>query len=236
MKICHAIQFWKALAMEQKTIDIKKQHQTRRACIGIVIWGIMLTNIVGCAGLGTKKPPPTDVPVIEQLSVAQDGFTIKEPIQLDAKLQADFERAIGLLKDKKYDQAVPLLNKITMQAPKATAPHINLAIAYKEMKKNKQAEAQLKKALEIFPAHPVASNEYGLILRKSGRFAEAKTVYEKALAKFPNYYPIHRNLGILCDLYLNELPCALEHYEIYSKALPQDKQVKLWIADLKGRM
>ena len=53
---------------------------------------------------------------------------------------------------------------------------------------------------------------------------------------FPEYHPIHKNLGILCDLYLKDLACAVEHYEIYSKAMPKDQQVKLWLADLQARL
>ena len=140
------------------------------------------------------------------------------------------------LKAKQYDEAITLFNKVIDKVPRATAPYINLAIAYKAMGKLDMAEKQLQKVLKLVPDHPVACNEYGQIYRKTGRFTIARAVYEKALKKYPNYYPVHKNLGILCDLYLNDLPCALEHYQVYSKAMPKDEQVKLWIVDLKGRM
>ena len=95
---------------------------------------------------------------------------------------------------------------------------------------------KVKKALELVPGHPVASNECGLLYRKKGRFDEARAMYEQALAAYPNYYPAHRNLGILCDLYLNDLESAMAHYQVYSQAMPKDNKVKLWIADLQARM
>jgi tetratricopeptide (TPR) repeat protein len=74
------------------------------------------------------------------------------------------------------------------------------------------------------------------LYRKTGRIAEARAIYEKAIARFPGYYPLHKNLGILCDLYLNDPACALEQYGIYSKAMPEDAQVILWIADVRARL
>src|SRR6185369_9779085 len=146
-----------------------------------------------------------------------------------------FEQAVGMIKEGNYQKGVEVMEKVIAQAPGLTAPRIDVAIAYNQLNKPEQAEPHLKAALELVPGHPVASNEYGLLLRKAGRFAEAKTVYEKSLAAFPEYHPIDRNLAILCDLYLKDLVCAREHYELYSKAMPKDKQVKLWLADLQVR-
>jgi Tfp pilus assembly protein PilF len=172
---------------------------------------------------------------VARLEDGREGFIITEVPEIDDASRRDFDRAVAMLKDRDYDRAIDLLEKIIEQSPGVTAPYIDIAIAYQRIGKPEQAEEHLKTALELFPGHPVACNEYGLLYRKTGRFAEARVVYEKAIARFPDYYPAHRNLGILCDLYLNDPACALDHYEIYSVARPQDKQVKLWIADLRAR-
>ena len=218
-----------------------------------LLLAIGLSLLVGCATAGKVKvepakptpaaaaaaePPPSlpTGPSVVHFTDGREGFLITEPSNMDAQLRADFDQASAMIKEAKYDKAIELLKKVIAQSPKMTAPHINLAIAYRQINKPEQAEQHLKKALELIPGHPVASNEYGLLLRKAGRFAESRKIYEKSLAAFPEYHPIHKNLGILCDLYLKDWACALKHYEIYSKAMPKDEQVKLWLADLHTRL
>jgi len=216
---------------------------------GFTVLAIMLSLLAGCA-IGEKgKPRPAEQqaaaaepspvaqgPTVTRLKDGRDGFVITETPHLEAKWRSDFESAIAMMKDEDYAKAVGLLERVIGQAPGVTAPYIDLAMAYEHTGKLKEAEQNLKTALTLVPGHPVASNEYGLLLRRAGRFAEARTVYEKSLETFPEYLPGHRNLGILCDLYLNDPACALEQYELYSQAKPGDKQVKLWIADLRLRL
>jgi Tfp pilus assembly protein PilF len=175
-------------------------------------------------------------PSITPLADGREGFLILEIPQMDDASRRDFDLAVTMLKEQDYSQAIELLEKIIEQSPGVTAPYINVAIAYRAVGKPDPAEAHLKTALELVPGHPVACNEYGLLYRKSGRFAEARAIYETSLTNFPDYYPVHKNLGILCDLYMNDLACALEHYEIYSQAMPEDRQVKIWITDLRSRL
>jgi tetratricopeptide (TPR) repeat protein len=214
-----------------------------RIYVGFVIMVMVLSVLTGCATDGKVKPAPVvqepflalDLSV-ERLEGGREGFIIMEVPQMDEASRIDFQRAVAMLNDQEYGQAIDLLEKIIEQSPGVTAPYIDIAIAYQHIGKLEQAEEHLKTALQLVPEHPVACNEYGLLYRKTGRFAEARAIYEKAIARFPDYYPVHRNLGILCDLYLNDLACALENYEIYSEARPEDKQVKLWIADLRARL
>jgi Tfp pilus assembly protein PilF len=208
-----------------------------RIYVGFVVLLMVLSVLAGCATDGKVKPVPVvQESSVERLGDGREGFIIKEVPQINVASRRDFERAVAIMNDQEYGQAIDLLEKVIEQSPGVTAPYINMAIACQHIGKLDQAEAHLNTALRLVPEHPVACNEYGLLYRKTGRFAEARAIYEKALSSFPDYYPVHRNLGILCDLYLNDLVCALEHYEIYSEARPEDKQVKSWIADLRARI
>lgn len=162
--------------------------------------------------------------------------TKEENVVVDSDVQQLFDKAVVLLKQKDYDDAITQLNAVVAREHRLTAPYIDLGMAYRQKGNNKQAEANLMKALDIDLANPVANNELGLLYRSLGRFKDAKKAYTNALTQHPDYLPVIRNLGILCDIYLNDLDCALDQYEKYQKLKPDDKDVKNWIADLKGRM
>jgi len=228
--------------MKQMEIGMLQWLKTR-ICTEWVILAMVLSVLSGCATDGTVEPEPVvhEPPATQGLTVAQladgrKGFVITEVPQLDDAGRRNFQSAVAMLNDGHYEQSVDLLEKVVEQSPGVTAPYINLAIAYRHLDNLKQAETHLKTALDLVPGHPAACNEYGMLYRKTGHFDQARAMYEKALDRFPEYYPVHRNLGILCDLYLDDLECALEHYEIYGRARPEDETVQLWIADLRNRL
>ncbi len=149
--------------------------------------------------------------------------------------KADFDEAMKLVDNKEYQKAADLLTKVANAEPDNAIPSINLALVYEKLGKMKEAEDSFKAALKADPDNPVAANEYALLYRKTGRFAEARALYEKTLEKYPHFIVMHKNLGVLCDLYLKDYACAIQHYMAYSEVKQDDKTVKMWIADLKQR-
>ena len=76
----------------------------------------------------------------------------------------------------------------------------------------------------------------GIVYRRTGRFEEARESYERALEVHPGYHFALLNLGVLCDLFLEDLQCALKSYEGYAEIVADDPHVAMWIADVRTRM
>jgi tetratricopeptide (TPR) repeat protein len=223
------------MQVEKAELVLRSNVRGRAGWLALMIG---LAVLSGCAAGGMIKPQTSAhrEASVARLDDGRQGFVIRENTGLDAESRGEFERAVSLMHEGKNEEAIELLKTVIGRSPEVTAPYIDIAMASMRIGKTESAEQHLKTALELIPGHPVASNEYGLLLRKSGRFKEAREIYEKALASFPEYLPIHRNLGILCDLYLNDPECALKQFEIYREGMPADGQVKIWITELHTRL
>jgi Flp pilus assembly protein TadD len=190
----------------------------------------------------TKKVDSQNLQDSQQNNQQQGGcgpagvIQISENYGVDPEIRKEFDEAVVLLNQSEYAEAIKLLKAVSGKTSKFSAPYINLGIAYVRTDELGKAEESFKKALEINNQHPVAHNELGLVYRKTGRYAEARQLYESLLVMYPDFMPARKNLGVLCDIYLQDLTCALEQYEKYLSDMPDDEKVKIWVADVNSRM
>jgi len=223
---------------------VRKRYRAVKGMGRALPW-LALGLALGCSPVA-RRPVTADEaktasaaaePPAALVDVAQDegGFTITQHVSVTDEVRADYEAAVRMMEEARYEPAITLLLAVTERAPAAAAAHIGLGIAYSHIDDLDHAEASLRRALELTPQHPVAYNELGLIQRRRGQFAESRASYEAALEHFADFHYTHRNLAILCDLYIGDFACALEHYEAYGRIVPDDAEVAKWIADLRNR-
>lgn len=187
--------------------------------------------LAGCGATGGAAHKPAHIEIQEQV-----GFVITEEAQVGSEVRADYAQAMRLLEQGHTAEGIALLETTAAAAPELSAPQIDLGIAYRRSGDLVAAEEHLTKALALNPNHPVIHNELGIVYRESGRFTEARQSYEAALAIYPGFHYARRNLGVLCDLYLGDLPCALEHYQAYVETAPEDEKAAMWLADVRNRI
>ena len=157
-------------------------------------------------------------------------------VDVDSDVEQDFNNAIDLMQQDKNAQAVAILKTVIEREQRLPAPYVNIAIAYNSLGDSKAAEENLIMALKLDIGHPVANNELGLLYRKAGKFNAARSAYENAIKQNPDYLPVKKNLGVLCDLYMHDYECALSQFEDYLEIDPEDKTVAIWVADVKLRL
>lgn len=196
-----------------------------------IAMAFLCVALAACATTTSKPVSQARVEIQDQI-----GFTITESVRVSDSVRTDYERAILLLEQGQGAQGIALLESIVGNAPNVSGPRIDLGIAKHREGDLESAEHYLLSALDLSPDHPVVHNELGIIYRKTGRFAESRRSYEAALAVYPGYHHARRNLGVLCDLYLADLECALASYEAYMQTVPGDDQASMWIADLRNRV
>jgi len=173
---------------------------------------------------------------VKQQAGSGGFYEKKSYVDVDSDVNADFNKAVELLRKEQYQQAITVLESVIEREQRLPAPYVNIAMAYNKLGDTAKAEENFISALKLDIGHPTANNELGLLYRKAGKFNAARTAYQNAIKEHSDYLPAKRNLGVLCDLYLHDYKCALEQYEDYLELQPEDKTVAIWVSDVKQRI
>ncbi|NOY62123.1 MAG: tetratricopeptide repeat protein [Gammaproteobacteria bacterium] len=197
-----------------------------------VLGAILLLAVIwlsGCAAPGTKQFSQ------DSTKIQQSTNQPKEVVSLEVR--EEFQQALASVAAGKLDEGEKLLRAMTEKYPKLAGPYANLGIIYVRKERTEEAEQAFKKAIALSPEIASVHNYLGVLYRNSGRFEEAKKAYQDALNIDAMYAYANLNLAILYDLYLRDLENALLYYQRYQELMEsEDKQVALWIRDIKMRL
>jgi Flp pilus assembly protein TadD len=107
---------------------------------------------------------------------------------------AQINLGIILIEERRYQDAVLVLQKASVIDPKNHRVWSALGRAQLELGQMKEAEKNLKLALELDSSNPFAHNNLGVLYQRLGRTALARAEFETALALHPDLEVARRNL------------------------------------------
>jgi len=198
--------------------------------VKFIISSIIALLLTACGSVPGKLSSTT------QDSDAASTIIVKQEYKVSASVEQQFAYGIEAMSAENYAQAIDIFHKVAQKEPRASGPWVNIAIAYRKLDQIDKADEAIETAVRLNPKNPYALNQAGIIKREKGAFGVAQTMYENALAEYPNYSNAHLNLAILCDLYLQNIVCAKSHYQAYQEIEKNDdKKVVAWISDLSRR-
>lgn len=182
----------------------------------------LLLVAAGCAG---PKPSITD---------ASSAVVTVPPAA-----QRQYEEALEWMEAGEFEAAAVQFDAFVQRYPNYAGAYINLAIINVKLERDDEALLLLDDALKIDSSNAAALNQLGVIKRRSGDFVGAENAWRAAIAAHPDYAYAWYNLGVLYDLYLQDLRAALLHYQTYqnlTRSTDGDVTVERWIVDLQNRI
>ncbi len=208
---------------------------------------LILAMLLLAACQSTPETAQSPAPAVDTAPVTENAATepeagtetstaepVPEPVDF---YQQFYIEAVASLKNGDTEQALELLIQVSTDAPDKPYIFTNLGLAYFKLEKLDLAEAAFQEAIIRSNKDAVAYNHLGILQRFKGQFEEARNQYQRAIRIDSDYALAHLNLGILFDLYLQDLKLALQHYQRYQALLDkEDSQVAGWIADIQRRL
>ena len=162
------------------------------------------------------------------------GGPVVPPVPLAVSVR--FQEAVAAANGGKADQAIAEFKALAESQQALAGPALNLGILLARAQQWVAAESALTDALNRNPSAVAAADELGYVRRALGKFEDAGRAYERSLALDPDAIRVHRNSGVLLDLYLDKGAEALAHYERALAIGGEEKPLAAWVAELRQRL
>ena len=120
----------------------------------------------------------------------------------------ELHRAVMLVEDGAFQQAVPLLERVIAREPGIHIAQMNLGVARARLRQYKAALPPLRKAVELQPDIMLARYEFGVALYETGDLPGAAAEFEAVAGRMPRWADVRYSLGSVYAR-INRVPDAV---------------------------
>lgn len=223
--------------------------------IALLLIGLGLSGIAGCAFNTERKPWPYDGSVAVELVPTEQYLPVQErddngrllrysarpnPYtalegQIDKQIVTTYIDARRDFREQSFDRADQLLAKLAEQEPGLSGPRVMRGDIAREKGDLAGAVEHYVDAIGVNAINFNAWLRLAKVQRMRGHFNHAQNTYSKALALWPDGPELHLNLGVLYDVYLNQPLRAQAHMEAYELLSGGDNRVAAWLEEIRQR-
>ena len=207
----------------------------------VVCASFVMAITAGCATSGGSSRVEPEALIVYESGEYPPLVLLPNPydqqkVKVSADVRAAFAQGVALMDAKSWPQAELHFDSLTQSNPELSGPWVNLAISLWRQGQYEAAGQAFDSAINANVLNTDAYNAYGVMAREQGQFTKSEELYKKAIAVWPHSAVVHRNLGVLYDMYMGRFNDALSHFEMSARIMGEpDKQLKGWIVDIKRR-
>ncbi len=186
---------------------------------------VLIVLLSACA---SNKPAIQD-----SAQIGPDGQPVAQP--LPEGFEDEYRNGLSLMEDQLFEDARQHWADMSVIFGQYPGVWSNLGLAHYQLGNYDDAVAAYGKAEELDPTFCPVHALSGIAYRELGRFDDAQASYYTAIDCAPEEGRHYYNLGILLDLYRNDLEGALEFYRKARRLMPDNEKLNIWVVDLARR-